>query len=256
MAAESTPTLCLHLHLQDSSPQSTTTPSQQVPSSSSRTSLATASTRPQREAATKARKRVEEAYTLYPSEQDPDSDSDATLARRSAPRHTLVHSDDSGDSDSDAFVDDSESDCPRPRKATLGKKRKRSKSPILDQGERRNLKVGKVEMGDKKPKEVATGFMVKSGNVVKNILLGKTGRASRESLSGPMEMVYGGRQHQGIRRAGLSDMGPVTGSYTCGWRDEVWTKAAEGFALESRKGVAKGPVDGNGYRASRFSELL
>lgn len=258
MPVESKPTRHLHLPPQNSDPLLTTSLSQRLSSSTSRASApaATMSTRPQREAAAKARKRVEDACNLYPSEHDLESDSETTPARLSAPRPTPVQSDDSSDIDSDAFVDDSGSDCSRPRKAALGKKRKRSISPMMDEREKRKSKAGKVERDDRKADLGATGFMVKSGNVMKNILLGKAGRASRGSLLGPAEKVYGGREHHDMRRAGLSDMGPITGSYTCGWRDEIWTKAAEGFALESSKDVGKGPVDGNGYRASRFSEHL
>lgn len=211
--------------------------------------------RPQREAATIARKRVEDAYILYPFEQAPDSDSDASSPRLRAPPPSPVFSDDSGDDD--GFVDESESDFPRQSKAALvkKKKRKRSKSPMIGREEGRKFKAGKVEMDDWEADVGATGFMVNSGSVMKNILLGKAGRASRESLS-EYERVREGSQHHCVRRAGLSDMSPDTGSYMSGSRDEVWTKAAEVFPLESSNGVARGPVDGNGYRASRFSEHL
>lgn len=236
----------------------TISPQQQSSSSSAaRASAPAMSARPQREAATKARKRVEEAYTLYPSEQGPDSDSDATPTRPSAPRPTPVQSDDSSDSDSDVFVDDSESDCPRPSKAVRGKKRKRNASLLRDVGERRKSKTGRLlEMDDRKAKEDATGSMVKCGNMMEDILVRRAGRAPRVSSPRPREKTQAFGQHPVMRRAGLSDMGPVTGSHTCGWRDEVWNRAAEGFAVESGKGGARGPGDGNGYRASRFCEHL
>ncbi|KAF6239851.1 hypothetical protein HO173_002398 [Letharia columbiana] len=214
--------LCQQLYLPNSNPSS---------SSAARASAPAMSARPQREAATKARKRVEEAYTLYPSEQGQDSDSDATPTRPSAPRPTPVQSDDSSDSDSDVFVDDSERE-----------------------GE---SKAGRLlEMDDGKANEDVTGSMVTCGNMMEDILVRKAGPAPRVSSPRPREKTQAFGQHPVMRRAGLSDMGPVTGSHTCGWRDEVWNRAAEGFAVESRKGGARGPGDGSGYRASRFCEHL
>ena len=194
-------------------PLSTTTLSQQTsPSSSSRAlTLSSRSTRPQREAATKARKRVVEAYTLYPFERDSDADSDGTPAGRSAPRHKTIESNDSSDSDSDVFVEDSGSDCPRLRKVARGKKRKRSVLPMMDGRSRRKFKAGRMlHVGDGKRNENATGFMVKSGNVVKDILRGKTSRGPRDPLWEQVEREYRGHI---VRRAGLSDMGPAAGSY-------------------------------------------
>ena len=256
MPAESALPSRPHLRLQHSRPLSLIIPSQHVSSPAARGSApATRSARPRREAATIARKRVEDTYALYPFEQNLHLDSDATSTIPSVPRRTSIHSDDS--SDGDAFVDDSESDCPRPRKAALERKRKRSASPVIDVGERRRVKAGKSwEMDDRTPKEAATGFMVKNGNVMKDILLGEASRTSRTPLSGPEERVHSENWGHYVRRAGLSDMGPVTGSYMSNWRDEVWTNAAEEFGLESRKSVAKGPVDGDGYRVSRFCEHL
>ncbi|CAD6585206.1 MAG: hypothetical protein ASARMPRED_002097 [Alectoria sarmentosa] len=229
----STHTLRPHLQTQNSGPLSTTS-SQQVSSSAARgPAPATTSTRPQREAATKARKPAKSVSTLYNPAKDTDSDRDVTSAQPSAPRPTPINSDDS--SDSDTFVDDSESDCPRLSKAALGRKRKRSKSPTMDEGERRKSKAGKLEMDDRKANIGATGFMVKSVNVMKDIVGGKAGRASREALSRPAGSLHRNRQHYSVRRAGLSDMSLDTGRYMCGRRYETRSKAAEGFAFETRR---------------------
>lgn len=256
MLAKSTFPLRPHLRLQDLRPPSTTIHSQQASSPPERGSApATTSGRPQREAAIKARMRFVDTYALYSSKQDPDLDSEAIPRRRSAPRLSPIHSDDS--SDSDVSVDDSESDCPRPSKAALGKKRKRSASPVTDDGERRKSKAGKsLEMEDRKRKEGATGFMVKSGSVMRNILQRKASRVSRESSTRPWEETQVSSQHLHLRRAGLNDMGPDTGSYVSGRRDEVRTKAPKGLSLGSKMGGARGPVGGNRYRASRFQEHL
>ena len=203
------------------------------------------SARPPREAATKSRKRVEEAYHFYLVEQDQDSDSDTSSIRPRAPRPTPVPSDES--SDSDTFVDDSESDCPRASKGILGKKRKRSASQTIDREEERRNKAARLETGDGKTNEGATGYMVKSGHVMKRIVLEKAGRAPREWESS---------QHLHIRRAGLSDMGPETGSSVSGGRDEVWTRMPDKFSRDSIRGAARGPVDGNRYRVSRSYEHL
>ena len=120
----------------------------------------------------------------------------------------------------------------------------------MDKGERRKSKAGKLDVDDRKANIGATGFMVKSVNVMKDIVGGKAGRASREA-----GRVHSNRQHYSMRRAGLSDMSLDTGSYLSGRRDETRSKAAEGFAFEARKGVATGPVDGNVYRVSRFVDL-
>lgn len=123
---------------------------------------------------------------------------------------------------------------------------------MTDGGERRRFKAGKVlEVDGRRLKKGATGFMVKSGNAVKDILRGKGGWGSRDSLSGVGERVHGEELGRYVRRAGLSDMGPETGSYTSSRRDDVWTKE---LSLESRRSGAKGPVDVDGYRVSRFSE--
>ncbi|KAL9134286.1 MAG: hypothetical protein Q9175_004538 [Cornicularia normoerica] len=251
--AKSTFPLRPHLRLQDLCPLSTTIHSQQTSSLPARGEApATTSGRPQREAAIKARMRFVDTYALSSSKQDPDLASEAIPRRRSAPRLSPIHSDDS--SDSDVSVDDSESDCPRPSKAALGKKRKRSASPVMDDGEGRKSKAGKsLEMEERKRKEGATGFMVKSGSVMRNILQRKASRVSRESSTRPWEVSS---QHLHMRRAGLNDMGPDTGSYLSGWRDEVRTKAPKGFAPGSKMGGARGPVGGNRYRASRFQEHL
>lgn len=256
MTADSTLHLCPHPPPQHSRPLSMAIPSPHAPSSAARVSAPTTTrARPQREAATKARKRVEDAYALYPFEQDTDSDSDVSSTRPSAPRPTPVTSDDS--SDSDAFVDDSESDCSRPSEAAPGKRRKRSASPVMDKGEKKKLRAGGLlDMDARKPEEGTMGFMATSGDAVKNVLPGKASRASRASLSEPAEGFHGENRGRYVRRAGLSDMGPETGCYIPSWRDEVCAKAAGEFVHESRKSVGKGPVDGNGYRISRFSEHL
>lgn len=190
------------------SKSSTAPPQKPLPPGAQASNPAGKSTRPQRVAATKARKRLENAYTLCPYEQDPDRDSDAILTRPSAPRPTPVHAEES--SDSDVFVDDSESDCPGTSTAARGKKRKRGASPIM---EMRKLKVGR---SDRELKEGATGFMVKSGSVMRDILLGKESRGSPESWLGQAERVHGGYWGCSVRRAGLSDMGREIGSELTG----------------------------------------
>ena len=85
---------------------------------------------------------------------------------------------------------------------------------MMDGGARRKFKVGKVSyVGDGKRKESATGFMVKSGNAMKDILRGKTSRGPRDPLWEPVERGQGEYRGQIVRRAGLSDMGPAAGSY-------------------------------------------
>ena len=83
---------------------------------------------------------------------------------------------------------------------------------------------------------------------------GKASRPPRESYSGPAEESHGGYEGHEVRRAGLSDMGPVIGSNTPRGRDEVWTGVPRGSA--STRCGARGPVDGDGYRGSRFFEHL
>ena len=125
---------------------------------------------------------------------------------------------------------------------------------MMDGGERRRVKAGRVShAGDGKRKEHATGFMVKSRNAMKHILLGTTSRGPRGSLWKPVERVQGVDRGYTVRRAGLNDMGPAAGSDMSSRRDGLWTKMV---AVESRNGGAKGPVDGDGYRVSRFTELL
>ncbi len=89
---------------------------------------------------------------------------------------------------------------------------------------------------------------------MKDILLATARRASRGSFSGSAEQIHGGIWGGSVRRAGLSDMGPEIGSGIGRFRDVVWSKRVEGRAFESRKGSARGLVDGDGYRVSRFSE--
>ncbi len=126
---------------------------------------------------------------------------------------------------------------------------------MTDAGKRRRVKARKISpMGEKGSKEAATGFMVKSGNTMRDILLETARRASGGSFSGSAEQIHGGNWGGSVRRAGLSDMGPEIGSGVGRFRDVVWGNSAKGFAFENRKGSARGPVDGNGYRASRFSE--
>ena len=158
------------------------------------------------------------------------------------------------DSDSDVFVDESEgSEC-----SGSGKRKRERERSVLevngvgDEG-RRRLKV--VEMSGSVGKEEAKESRVKSRDVMRDMLLGKASRASCGSLSGPAEGLHGGCWGQEVRRAGLSDMGRTIGSNTPSWRHGVWTKGLEGSTFERRKGGARGgPVDGSGYRVSRFSE--
>ena len=126
----------------------------------------------------------------------------------------------------------------------------------MDEEERRERKAGKFDVDDRKAKIGATGFMVQSVNVMKEIVGENAGQASSEALSRPAGRVHSNRQHYSMRRAGLSDMSLDTGSYMSGRRYETRSKAAEGFAFEARKGVATWPVDGNVYRVSRFIEHL
>lgn len=248
MPAESK--LPLHPHIpppQDSRTLCTTTHSRQLSSSAAPASIKNA--RPQREAAKKARKRVEDSYTLYPFEQDSDSDGDATLTRPSAPRPIPVHWNDS--SDSDTFVDDSDWDCPSPNKSGLGKKRKRTVSSMM------NLKRGreiKAEIDDRESEESAMGFLVESGNVVRDVLLGKAGRASREYSTRQSGEMQGSGECREIRRAGLSDMSADIGTYMSSRRDKIWTKTGGDCALESSDSAAKAVVGADGCRVSRFFE--
>ena len=125
-------------------------------------------------------------------------------------------------SESDVFVDDSESDCPRPSKAALGKKRKRSASSMGDDGESRKSKAAKsLEMDRGRPKTDATGFMVKYGNVMRDCLMRKESRAPRESPKKLWVDTRASSQHPCVRRAGLSDMGPYAGSSVSSCRTEV-----------------------------------
>ena len=200
----------------------------------------------------KARERLEDAYALYPFEQDPDSDSDSSSPRPSAPPPTPVRSDKS--SDSDAFVDESESDCVRRSEAALRKKRKRSTSAMMiDVGERMKLKAWEaLGTDDEGAREGATRYMINSGAAVKDVLLGKASRASRGFCLGPGKRVQCESWGREVRRAGLSDMGPVICSNMPGRRDEIWAEASEGSV--SRRNGVRWPVDGDGYRVSRFSE--
>lgn len=136
----------------------------------------------------------------------------------------------------------------------MGKKRKRSASRATEQGDRRKPRAATLlETDERKPEEGAMGTMVKSGSAVESALPGKASRASRASFSEAAEGVHEEDRGRYVRRAGLSDMGPVTGSYVSSGRDEAW---ATGFALGGRKKVVKGPVDAHGYRISRFTEHL
>ena len=85
---------------------------------------------------------------------------------------------------------------------------------MMDEGGRRMFKAGRVlHVGDGERKESATGFMVKSGNMMNDILRGKTGRGPRDPLWEPVERGHGEYRGHIVRRAGLSDMGPAAGSY-------------------------------------------
>ena len=108
-------------------------------------------------------------------------------------------------------------------------KRKRSALPTMDEGERRNNKAAKLDMGDGKRKDGATGFMVKSGNVMRSILLEKASRAPRKSSARPWGKIQTSSKHLHIRRARLSGIGLDAGSNMSG-RDEVWTKAPKRFS--------------------------
>ena len=103
----------------------------------------------------------------------------------------------------------------------------------MDEGERRNNKAVKLDMGGGKRKDGATGFMVKSGNVMRSILLEKASRAPRKSSARPWGKTQTSSQHLHIRRARLSDVGPDVGGNMSG-RDEVWTKAPMRFSLEKK----------------------
>ena len=174
---------------------------------------------PQRNAATKARMRVLDAYALHAPKQDSEFDSEAPSRRPSTRQPTPTYSDDS--SDSDIFVDDSESDCPRRIKAGSGKKRKRSASPVMGEEERRNRKALKLSGArDRRPKEEASGFMVRSGCMMRNIIQDTARRATRmPPRSRWKKGRVSGRQNL-VRRAGLNDMGPSAESYMSEW-DEV-----------------------------------
>ena len=189
---------------------------------------------------------VLDLYARWAPKQDPEQDSDAPSRRPSTRQLTPTSSDDS--SDSDTFTDDSESDCPRRTKAGLGKKRKRSASPKMGEEERRDRKTLKPsEASDRKPKEEASGFMVRSGSMMRNIIQDEARRATRMPPRSQWKKTHvSGRQNL-VRRAGLNDMGPDAGSYMSE-RDEVRTEAPRGSILESRVGGARGPVGGNRYR--------
>ena len=224
-------------------------PSAQVSSSAQR-SPAPAATNvrpPQRDAATKARMRVLDGYARRAPQQDPDLDSDASSRRPSTRQLTPTYPNDSNDSDIDLFVDDSESDCPRRIKTNSGKKRKRSASPMMGEEERRNRKTLKPSGArDRQPKEEASGFMVRSGSMMRNII---QDRARRETRMPPRSQWDKGHVlgRQGlVRRAGLNDMGPDAGGYVSEG-DEVRSEAPEGSILESRICGARGPAGGNGY---------
>ncbi|KAM0804190.1 hypothetical protein BDR22DRAFT_885973 [Usnea florida] len=217
-------TYALHAPKKDLEPNSdapSRRPSTHVSSSAQR-SPAPAATNvrpPQRNAATKARMRVLDAYALHAPKRDSEFDSDAPSRRPSARQPTPTYSDDS--SDSDIFVDDSESDCPRRIKAGSGKKRKRSASSVMGEEERRNRKALKLSGArDRRATEEASGFMVRSGSMMRNIIQDTARRATR--MPPRSQWTKGrvpGRQNL-VRRAGLNDMGPSAGSYMSEW-DEV-----------------------------------
>lgn len=87
----------------------------------------------------------------------------------------------------------------------------------------------------------------------KNNKAATSGKARRESCSSSRferrRCEEGGYE---VRRAGLSDMGPVICSaYVPNWCDGVWSKGSGG----SRRGGGRGPFEGeDGYRVSRFIE--
>ena len=190
--------------------------------------------------------RVLDAYALHAPKEDPESDSDAPSRKPSIRQLTPTYSDDS--SDCDIFVDDSESDCPRRIKAGSGKKRKRSASPMMGEEERRNRKALKPsEARDRRPKEEASGFMVRSGSMMRNIIQDTARRATRMPPRSQWEKMHDSGRQNLVRRAGLNDMGPEAGSYMSEW-DEVKTEAPKGSILESRICGARGPAGGNRYR--------
>ena len=203
---------------------------------------------PQGNAATKARMRVLDAYALHAPKEDPESDSDASSRRSSTRQLSPTYPNVSSDSDIDIFVDDSESDCPRRIKAGSGKKRKRSASPMMGQEERRNRKALKPsEARDRKPKEEASGFMVRNGSMMRNIIQDTAGGEKRMPPRSQWKKMHDLGRQDLVRRAGLNDMGPEAGSYMSEW-DEVRSEAPEGSSLESRICGARGPIGGDRYR--------
>ena len=109
-----------------------------------------------------------------------------------------------------------------------------------------------MDMDDMVGKEEAKGFVVKSRDAMKDILLREASGVSWGSVTGPAEGLRGGQE---VRRAGLSDMGPLIGSNMPTWRHGIWSKGLERTTFEGRKGGARGgPVDGDGFRVSRFVE--
>ena len=243
----------LHAPKKDPEPDSdapSRRPSTQVPSSAQQNPAPAATNvrPPPRDAATKARKRVLDVYALHAPKQDPESDSDAASRRPSTRDLTPAYSDDSSDGDIDIFVDDSASDCPRRIKAGSGKKRKRSASPMMGGEERRNRKALKLSgVRDRKPKEEASGFMVRSGGVMRNIIQNTARGGTRMPSRSQWKKRRVSGQQGLVRRAGLNDMGPEAGGYVSEW-DEVRAEAPKGSILESRICGARGPVGGNRYR--------
>ena len=198
-------------------------------------------TRSHHTAATEARKRFGIVHDLSSLDQASDTDSDDPGPGPPAPRNTPAHSDDSGDSD-DVSVADTESD-------KKGRKKKKRNGSLTRVVARRMVKGGKrlSEMDGMEPggNEEATGYAVKSGKGSEDSLLEAASRP--EAYSWLAEMVNRGADRgRDVRRAGLSAIGPANGR----------SRVSERLAFESVKGGARGPVDGNGHRVSRFVEDL
>ena len=79
--------------------------------------------------------------------------------------------------------------------------------------DRRKRKTWKPSEADKrKLKEEASGFMVTSGSVMRNIIQDTARRATRMPPRCQWKKTHVSGQQNLIRRAGLNDMGPDAGS--------------------------------------------
>ena len=119
---------------------------------------------------------------------------------------------------------------------------------MMGQEERRNRKALKPsEARDRKPKEEASGFMVRNGSMMRNIIQDTAGGEKRMPPRSQWKKMHDLGRQDLVRRAGLNDMGPEAGSYMSEW-DEVRSEAPEGSSLESRICGARGPIGGDRYR--------